>query len=128
MIKKVFGRKLSRSKPAREALFSGLMRNMALNDKIVTTKAKAKSIQGNIDKLVTMVKKNTLASRRQVLSNLDNAKDATEALFKKVEELFLDRKSGFTRMINLKPRKGDNAQIVRLEWVKKDENVSTKKD
>ena len=128
MIKKVFGRKLSRSRPAREALFAGLMRNVIMADKIVTTKAKAKAIQGNLDKLVTMAKKNTLASRRQVLSNLDNAKDATVALFKKVEELFLDRKSGFTRIVNLKSRKGDNAQIVRLEWVKKDENITTKKD
>jgi large subunit ribosomal protein L17 len=128
MIKKVFGRKFSRSKPAREALFSGLMRNIILGDKIVTTKAKAKAIQGNLDKLVTMAKKNTLSSRRQILSNLDNAKDATSALFKKVEDLFADRKSGFTRIINLKARKGDNAQIVRLEWVKKDENITTKKD
>lgn len=128
MIKKVFGRKLSRSRPAREALFSGLMKAMATGDKIVTTKAKAKAIQGDLDKMVTLVKKNTLASRRQVLANFDNSKVATAALFKRVAELFNDRKSGFTRIVNLGPRKGDNAAMVRLEWVKKDENITTKKD
>lgn len=49
MNKKVFGRKLSRSRPAREALFAQLTRALILNGKIVTTKAKAKAIQGDVE-------------------------------------------------------------------------------
>ena len=56
MNKKVFGLKLSRSRPAREALFSALSRAMILSGKIVTTHAKAKAIQGEVEKFVTLAK------------------------------------------------------------------------
>jgi len=128
MKKKVFGRKLSRSRPTREALFASLTRAMILNDKIVTTKAKAKAVITDIEKSVTLAKKATLASRRQVLASLDNAKDATDKLFKVVAVSFKDRKSGYTRMINLGPRKGDNAKMVRIEWTEKIEMPEVKKE
>ncbi len=116
MNKKVFGRKLSRSRPAREALFSSLSRSMILTGKIVTTRAKAKAVVPDIEKLVTLSKKGDISSRRKALSMLDNAKDATVALFGKVAKAFANHQSGFTRMTSLPRRKGDNAQQVRLEW------------
>ena len=119
MNKKVFGRKLSRSRPAREALFSSLSRSMILTGKIVTTRAKAKAVVPDIEKLVTLSKKGDISSRRKALSMLDNAKDATVALFGKVATAFATHQSGFTRMTSLPRRKGDNAQQVRLEWTEK---------
>jgi len=116
MNKKVFGRKLSRSRPAREALFSSLSRSMILTGKMVTTRAKAKAVVPDIEKLVTLSKKGDISSRRKALSMLDNAKDATVALFGKVAKAFANRQSGFTRMTSLPRRKGDNAQQVKLEW------------
>jgi len=119
MNKKVFGRKLSRSRPAREALFASLTRALILNGKIVTTRAKAKAVQGSVDKMVTLAKAGGLSSRRKVMSNLDNARDATEILFQKVVKAFPSKTSGFTRIISLPRRVGDNAQQVRMEWTEK---------
>lgn len=119
MNKKVFGRKLSRSRPAREALFSALSRAMILSGKIVTTHAKAKAIQGEVEKFVTLAKKGDLSSRRRALSRLDNAKDALDALFANVAPAFAERQSGFTRIISLPRRIGDNAKMVRMEWTEK---------
>lgn len=116
MIKKIFGRKLSRSRPAREALFASLIQAMILNGKIVTTKAKAKAVQRDIEKIVTLARKSTLSARRQAFAALDNAKVATDKLFNTVAGSFKNRTSGYTRIINLGPRKGDNATMVRIEW------------
>jgi large subunit ribosomal protein L17 len=119
MNKKVFGRKLSRSRPAREALFASLTRALILNGKIVTTRAKAKAVQGSVDKMVTLAKAGGLSARRKVMSNMDNARDATEILFQKVVKAFPSKTSGFTRIISLPRRVGDNAQQVRMEWTEK---------
>lgn len=116
MIKKVFGKKLSRSRPAREALFSTLTKSMILGGKMVTTKAKAKAVQRDVEKMVSLAIKGTLEGRRKVLAYLDNSKKETDLLFQKTAKLFGDKKSGFTRIINLPRRKGDNAEMVRVEW------------
>ena len=116
MNKKIFGRKLSRSRPAREALFASLIRGMILSGKIVTTKAKAKAIQGDLEHMVTLAKRGDVNSRRKALSYLDNGKEITQILFNQIGPLFAARTSGFTRLINLPERKGDNAQMMRIEW------------
>lgn len=116
MIKKVFGKKLSRERASREALFASLIRAMISSGKIVTTKAKAKAVQRDLEKMVTLSKKATIQARRQALAFLDNASDVTDKLFREVADLFKSKSSGFTRIINLKPRKGDNAKMVRIEW------------
>ncbi|HET7099302.1 MAG TPA: 50S ribosomal protein L17 [Patescibacteria group bacterium] len=122
MNKKVFGRKLSRSRPAREALFSSLSRSMILTGKINTTRAKAKAVIPDVEKLVTLSKKGDLSARRRALSMLNNADDAIEALFGRVATAFANRQSGFTRLISLPRRKGDNAQLVRIEWTEAVDN------
>lgn len=117
MNKRVFGRKLSRERSSRELLFVGLVRDLVLNGKIKTTKAKAKSIIGLIDRLVVLAKKDTLASKRQVLKRLKGNKEVSTKLWTEVSQAFKDRPSGFTRIIPLTQRKGDMAEMVRLEWV-----------
>jgi large subunit ribosomal protein L17 len=119
MNKKVFGRKLSRSRPAREALFASLTRALIINGKIVTTRAKAKAVQGDVDKMLTLAKKGGVSARRRVMGNLDNARDATDILFQKVVKAFPTKTSGFTRIISLPRRVGDNAEMVRMEWTEK---------
>ena len=131
MNKKVFGKKLSRERSSREALFVGLVSDLVLNKKIETTKAKAKAIVGMIDKMVVLAKKNTLGSKRELLRKLKGNKDVATLLWKEIASVFTDRNSGFTKMVNLPQRKGDLSEMVRLEWakdvVKKDEkNISTK--
>jgi large subunit ribosomal protein L17 len=123
MNKKVFGRKLSRSRPARESLFATLAKTMIMNGKMVTTRAKAKAVQGSVEKMVTLAKKGDLAARRNVLGKLDNQRKAAEVLFQKVAKAFSVRQSGFTRIISLPRRVGDNAQMVRMEWTEKVEYI-----
>jgi large subunit ribosomal protein L17 len=127
MNKKVFGRKLSRSRPAREALFASMARSVILNGKIITTRAKAKAVQGNLEKMVTMAKKGDLASRRRLLAKLDNAKDALEALFSKVTPALSQKTSGYIKLTTLPPRRGDNARMVRMEWTENTNLVNESK-
>jgi len=119
MNKRVFGRKLSRSRPAREALFASLAQSLITNGKIVTTRAKAKAVAGSVEKMVTLAKTGTIAARRKVMSNLDNKREAADVLFQKVVKVFTAKNSGFTRIISLPRRVGDNAQMARIEWTEK---------
>lgn len=130
MNKRVFGSKLSRERSSRELLFVSLVENLVNSGKINTTKAKAKAIIGLVDKLVVLAKKNTLASKRQILKRLKGNKEIATKLWTEIATTFSNRPSGFTRIIPISSRKGDLAKMVRLEWVeaiKKDvKNVPTK--
>jgi len=130
MRKMVFGKKLSRGKKGREALLRSLVRAVVVSGKVVTTKAKAKAIVGQIDKIVTLAKKGTLDSRRRVLAYLGNDRETSQRLVNVLGPSFLGRNSGYTRIVLLPSRKGDNAKMARLEWVDevitKNENIPTK--
>ena len=115
MNKKIFGKKMSRGRSAREALFASLIRSLVLVGKIVTTKTKAKAINGQLGKYIHLAKKGSLGSRRKILAELKNDKKTVSSLFGK--------KFKSTKIINLPPRKGDNAQMVRIEL---NEDVPTK--
>jgi large subunit ribosomal protein L17 len=128
MKKKIFGRKLSRERASREALFVSLVENFILNGKITTTKAKAKAVVGLIDGLVVLSKKTTLGARRLILKKVRGNTKVLAKLSKEAEN-FKDRIGGYTKLIPLPNRKGDMAKMVRIEWVKnKNENLSTKKE
>jgi len=126
MNKRVFGTKLSRERSSRELLFVGLVENLVQYGRISTTKAKAKSIIGLIDRLVVLSKKGTLASKRQVLKRLKGNKEVSTSLWTDIAKTFENRVSGFTRIIPLVQRKGDLAKMVRLEWT--DKIIITKED
>jgi large subunit ribosomal protein L17 len=128
MNKKVFGRKLSRSRPAREALRVSLMLALIQSGKIVTTRAKAKAVIPDIEKMITLVKKGRLQERRKVLSMIDNSKVGLGVLFSAVVKAFSGRNSGFTRIVPLPRRVGDMAEMVRLEWTDRVEYTTEKKE
>lgn len=114
MVKKVFGRKLSRGRSAREALFASLISNLIEKGRIVTTKAKAKSIRDRVEKYLNLAKEGGLSVQRRITADLDNRKQAASILFKK--------KFAGLRIINLPPRKGDNAQMARVELIEETKN------
>ena len=116
MKKKVFGRKLSRERDSRRALYRSLLKALIERGAIKTTYAKAKSVQFDAEKIVTLVKKEGREAQRAVNKELTNDRKATDALFETVLRRFKGVKSGFTRLTNLPPRLGDNAKMVRLEW------------
>ncbi|OGM58646.1 50S ribosomal protein L17 [Candidatus Woesebacteria bacterium RIFCSPLOWO2_01_FULL_39_10] len=116
MKKKVFGRHLSRDRGSRDALFRSLIKALIERGTIQTTKPKAQAIQTDVDRLVTLVKKNSLSAKRAIYSFLANDRKSVDRLFTTVSDRFPERYSGFTRFINLPKRLGDNSQLVRLEW------------
>lgn len=124
MKKKVFGKKLSRERGTREALFVSLVESLVLNKKIKTTKAKAKAVSGMIDKLVILAKKDNLTSKREILKSLRGNKKVATTLWSEIAKSFETKNSGFTRIVPLVSRKGDMAEMVRLEWTY--ENLPTK--
>lgn len=118
MKKRVYGRKLSRERDTRRALFRALIKALVKYDKIVTTKAKAKAIQGDIDRLVNLAKDGSIQKQRRLFASLGNDKETTKAFVERIAPSFKERKGGYTRIINLPRRRGDAAEIVRMEWVK----------
>lgn len=130
MKKRVYGRKLGRERDTRRALFRSLTAALVKNGKIRTTKTKAKAVQPMVDKLVLLARKGDQASYRRAYAILGNDKKTTKTLFKKVAPKFKKRDSGFTRIIKLGRRRGDDAMEVSLEWVEKfeTEKKEAKKD
>ncbi|MEK7497609.1 MAG: 50S ribosomal protein L17 [Patescibacteria group bacterium] len=121
MRKKVFGRALSRGGGARKALFRALVRALVLNGQITTTKAKAKAVQPDIDKLFGYIKKATVSGNRMAYATLGNNREILNILLERYAPVIKDRRSGFSRIITLPSRKGDMAKMARLELVDKPE-------
>lgn len=118
MKKRIKGRKLSRGQGARRALFRSLIRALIVYGRIVTTKAKAKTVQKQVDKLVNLAKKDSVAKKRRVYAILGNDRRTSDYLFNKIAPIFKDRVGGYTRILYLPRRRGDAAEMARLEWVK----------
>lgn len=114
------GKKLSRSQSHRKALFKNLLSALILHGEIKTTESKAKAVRRLFDKLVTKGKSGTFHARRLVASFLDN-KQAVNKLVDEIAPRFKDRPGGFTRIIRLGRRQGDDALMVKLELVEKPE-------
>lgn len=133
MKKKVFGKKLGRERDTRRALFRSLIRSLVEHGKIKTTKSKAKATLPSLEKLIGKAKANDVSSRRSVYSFLGNDRKTANMLFGQVAKNFSSRNSGFVRITNLPRRKGDNAEMVTMEWtdkivVEEKKPVDNKKD
>lgn len=118
----VAGHNLGRDTNAKKALIRGLIAALIQRERIETTEAKAKAIKGNIDKLVNLAKKKTNASLNKLNQFFGNG-DIVKMLLV-ISERFGTRNSGFTRVYKTTIRKGDNAQLVIIEW--SDKKVPTK--
>lgn len=119
-------KQLGRNTKQRQALFKSLVRNLILNGSITTTQAKAKVIRPIAEKLITKSKTDTIATRRN-LHEFFGKRDAVNTLVDRIAPVFTDRTSGYTRIIMLGNRRGDNAEVVRIELVNKPEVLSTLK-
>ena len=115
---RLFGKKLNRDRDHRKALFRNLVTSLVLHEQIKTTEAKAKAIRSLVDKVITKGKTGSLHARRTLAGVLTSRK-AVEKVIQILGPRFQQRKGGFTRMIRLGTRKGDNASLVRLELVDK---------
>jgi len=118
MRKRVRGKKLGRGQGSRKALYRSLVRALVLEGKIVTTKAKAEVVRREMGKIMKWVGDGSVAARRKVVAGLGNDRETAQKLFSQYQSVAGERKSGFLKLTKLSPRMGDNAEIVRIEWVK----------
>ncbi len=132
--------KLSRTSSHRRCMFANMLKSLIENGRIETTVAKAKALRRYADKMVTLAKKNTLATRRRAISemmisyNTLSSKEARAAkagdkssyntdrqvidiLFGQLGPRFASRSGGYTRIIKNKRRVGDNAQTCFIEYL-----------
>ncbi len=110
------GRKLKRDASHREALLRNLARQVFEHQKIMTTEAKAKELRSVVEKVISLAKKNDLASRRQALVILGN-RELVHRVFEEMPARYENKISGFTRIVKVGNRQGDNAPLVYLELI-----------
>ncbi len=110
-------RKLNRETRVRKSILSGLTKSVLEFGYVETTEQRAKEARKFVEKMITYAKKGDLVSRRKALAFLNNDKDLVKKLFDEYATKYVDRKGGYTRIIKLKERIGDDALIVRLELV-----------
>ena len=106
------------SKPAdqRKALLRGLTTQLIKEGRVTTTKARAKALRNEAERMITLAKEGSLASRRRAIGyNYD--KKLVHSLFEKAKERYGDRNGGYTRIVRTVSRKGDNAQMAIIELV-----------
>ena len=110
-------RRLNREKSIRRSILAGLTKDAILNESIVTTEARAKEVRKFVDKMITYAKRGTLVSRRKALAFLNNDTQVVEKVFNDLAKRYETRNGGYTRIIKLKERVGDDALTVKLELV-----------
>jgi len=126
------GSKLGRNPWHRRATLRNLVTNLFEHGRITTTLTRAKAARPVAEKLITLGKRDTLASRRQAASYIFTA-GVTKKLFSEIAPKFADRAGGYTRIISAGTRVGDGAKVAILELVgyefkKKEKKEKTKKE
>ena len=122
----VQGRKLSRRREHRKLMLANLASSLILTGKVKTTDAKAKEVRPFVERLVTFARRGDLHARRIVLSRLRNT-IAVKKLFDEIAPKFADRFGGYTRIIKLGFRHGDNSPVSLIEFVSAEEPKKTVK-
>lgn len=107
---------LGRTHSHREAMLSNMASSLIMHKRIETTVAKAKELRKYVEPLITKSKDDSTSSRRTIFSYLQN-KVAVKELFKEVSPKVADRPGGYTRIIKLGNRPGDNAELCMMELV-----------
>ena len=124
-------RKLGRTSSQRKALLRDLTTDLLINERIVTTEARAKEVRSTAEKMITLGKRGDLHARRQAAAYVRNeiasveeqddnsvvVKSALQKLFSDLAPKYADRKGGYTRIFKTAPRRGDGAPMVIIELV-----------
>ena len=110
-------RKLGRETRKRRSILAGLTKTVILEGSVVTTEARAKEVRKFVDRMITYGKKGTLVCRRKALAFVHNDNEVVSKVFNELAPKYADRNGGYTRIIKLKERVGDDALEVKLELV-----------
>ena len=110
-------RKLGRDSAHRKAMLRNLVTDLLREGRITTTEMRAKEARRMAEKMITLGKRGDLHARRQALAYIFD-EDVVKKLFDEIAPDYQDRQGGYTRILNLGPRRGDGAEEVYLELVK----------
>ena len=111
------GMKLGTNASHTKAMKKSLIKALLANDRIKTLDVRAKAIRPDVDKVITWAKKGDLASRRLAIAKVGDKELVREVFEKAAQGMWADRNGGYTRIMKLGPRKGDNAEVVIIEIV-----------
>ncbi|NOY85894.1 MAG: 50S ribosomal protein L17 [Deltaproteobacteria bacterium] len=117
------GKKLGRTSAHRKALLRNMVTSLLKHERIVTTAVKAKEIGRLAERMITLGKRGTLHTRRQAIAFIESG-EVVKRVFSVYAERYRDRDGGYTRVIKLEPRAGDNAPMAIIELV--DRPIETK--
>lgn len=106
--------KLGKPADQRKALLRSLTTQLIRHGRVTTTKARAKAVRSEVERVITLAKDGSLAARRQVLGYVYD-KQLVHALFEGVKDRYSDRNGGYTRIIRTVRRRGDNAEMAVIE-------------
>ena len=112
-------RKLGRTSAHRKAMLIGLVTYLLEEGKVETTLTRAKEVRSVAEKMITLGKKNTLASYRQALAYITK-EDVAKKLFVEIAPKYENRNGGYTRIYKLGPRRGDAAEMAIITLVEED--------
>ena len=110
------GRKLGRTSEHRNAMLRGLVTYLLENGTVETTLARAKEVRSMAEKMITLGKKNTLASRRAALAYITK-EDVVSKLFNEIAPKYESRNGGYTQIFKMGPRRGDAAEMALIKLI-----------
>jgi large subunit ribosomal protein L17 len=120
------GIKIGRTTSHRKAMFRNMVTSFLVEEKIKTTDVKAKELKRLAEKMVTLGKRGHLHARRQALAFVRD-ESAVKKLFEEISARYMNRAGGYTRVVKLGYRNGDNAPMSLVEFVRDDDKDKPKK-
>ena len=113
-------RKLGRTNKHRRSMLANLTKDLIMNEKIETTETRAKEARKFVDKMISYGKDGSLVARRKALAFLQNDTAAVKKVFDDLAPRYANRNGGYTRILKLTERRGDDALMVIIEFVEGD--------
>ena len=113
-------RKLGRTNKHRRSMLANLTKDLIMNESIKTTEPRAKQVRKYVDKIITYGKDGSLVARRKALAFLQNDNTAVKKVFDVLAPRYTNRNGGYTRILKLGERRGDDALEAILELVEED--------
>ena len=121
-------RKLGRDNKHRRSMLATLTKQVVNNESITTTETRAKEVRKFVDKMITYGKKGDLVSRRKALAFLHNDKNTVDKIFNDLAKRYENRNGGYTQILKLAERRGDNSLMVLLRLVEEESPKAEKKE
>ena len=121
-------RKLGRDNKHRRSMLATLTKQVVINESITTTDTRAKEVRKFVDKMITYGKNGDLVSRRKALAFLHNDKAVVDKIFNDLAKRYENRNGGYTQILKLTERRGDDALMVILKLVDEAKPVEEKKE